>query len=113
MYGGAGNYDCYHDIMKQVTLRLSEQLAAALKAAAAERAESVNSYASLVLAAAVDPELSGSDHERIRARLGRAGLLAESAAPRGQRPGAEELTRASASAGVGKSLSELISEGRA
>ncbi|MBA3261364.1 MAG: toxin-antitoxin system HicB family antitoxin, partial [Thermoleophilaceae bacterium] len=59
--------------MRQVTLRLPDELSDRLKQAAAERGDSVNAYASAVLSAAVDPELAGDEAARVRERLARAG----------------------------------------
>lgn len=98
--------------MKQVTLRLPEELATALREAAAEREQSVNSYATGVLAAAVDPDLAGSEVERLRERLARAGILARTEPYRGEPPDEERLARARRAAGRGTKLSDLVSEGR-
>ncbi|MGI8749452.1 MAG: toxin-antitoxin system HicB family antitoxin [Thermoleophilaceae bacterium] len=98
--------------MKQISLRVPESLAAELAREAADRGTSVNSLATTVLRAAVDPDFSGDEAERLRARLRRAGLLAnpEGAAP--DPPTSEELERARAAAGDGTQLSELVSAGR-
>lgn len=104
---------CYHDSMKQLTLRVDDDLADALKSVAAEHGESVNAYAQSVLRAAVDPAHAGSEIQRMRERLARAGLLAR--VKRGlesERPSEEELARARAEAGKGTPLSQLVSEGR-
>lgn len=98
--------------MKQVTLRLPEQLAEALRGAAAERDQSVNAYATSVLSAATDPELAGDESERLRLRLARAGLLVKPSPRRAQRPTRAEVEEAGAAAGRGTSLSDLVSEGR-
>ncbi|MGH2954161.1 MAG: transcriptional regulator [Solirubrobacterales bacterium] len=98
--------------MKQVTLRLPEELAAALRDAAAEREQSVNSYARSVLAAAVDPDLAGNEAERMRERLRRAGLLEETEPLAVGLPSEAELREARAAAGRGKPLSDYVSEGR-
>jgi plasmid stability protein len=98
--------------MRQLTLRVPEQLAERLKQAAAEQERSVNSLATAVLTAAVDPELAGDEASRVRERLARAGLLGTgSSAPR-RRPDEAEVKRARKRAGRGRSLSELVSEGR-
>jgi hypothetical protein len=98
--------------MQQVTLRLTDELAARLKDVAAERGDSMNAYASAVLAAAVDPDLAGDEVARVRERLARAGLLA--AAPRraGRRPDDAAIRRARRAAGKGRRLSDLVGEGR-
>lgn len=100
--------------MHQMTLRVPSDLARNLREVAARRGESVNSYAGRVLAAAVDPDLSGSEIEGLQERLARAGLLAEPTRP-GGRSAADEATLAAAreAAGTGhRSLADLVSEGR-
>lgn len=99
--------------MTQVTLRLPDGLAGRLKEAARHRGQSLNSWATLVLTAAVDPDLAGDPAERLRERLARAGLLvATEPAPR-TRPDATRLARARAAAGQGRALSDLVDEERA
>ena len=98
--------------MSQLTLRLPESLVADLKRAAVASGKSVNAYAGDVLAAAVDPDLAGTETERVRERLSRAGLLATPAPEGWKRPGQKELERARAAAGRGRPLSEYVSEGR-
>lgn len=66
--------------MAQLTIRVDEELASDLKAHAAGAGRSLNSWVVAVLRAAIDPELADSELERVRARLGRAGLLAPVAA---------------------------------
>lgn len=104
---------CYHDSMKQLTLRVEDDLADALKSVANERGQSVNAYAKSVLRAAVDPAHAGSEIQRMRERLARAGLLED--LPRlseSDRPSEAELKRARAEAGKGTPLSQLVTEGR-
>jgi predicted transcriptional regulator len=98
--------------MRQVTLRLPDELADRLKEAAREQGRSVNGYASAVLAAAVDPELAGDEATRIRERLARAGLLAPPSDGARRRPSKAAVARARRRAGKGRTLSELVSEGR-
>lgn len=98
--------------MRQLTLRVDDGLAARLKAVAGDRGESVNRYAEAVLSAAVDPELAGSEADRLRERLARAGLLVIPEPRDVRRPGRDELVAARAAAGRGKPLSEMVSEGR-
>ena len=99
--------------MRQVTLRIEDELAGRLKAVAAEMGRSVNSYATAVLRAALDPDLSTDEAERLRERLAQAGLLAPSlAGRRGRRPDAAAVKRARRRAGRGRALSDLVSEGR-
>lgn len=104
-------HEYYHDIMVQLTLRVDEALARRLKATAAEHGRSVNSYATAVLQAAVDPALAGDEVERMRARLSQAGLLA-AAIPVAERPAQTAVQRARRRAARGRPLSDLVSEGR-
>jgi len=98
--------------MKQVTLRLSEDLVDQLKAAAAASGNSLNGWVTVVLGAAVDPDLEDDETERVRARLRRAGLLVEEPRRSVKRPDEERLARARAAAGRGRPLSDFVSEGR-
>jgi hypothetical protein len=97
--------------MSQLTLRLADDLADHLKAAAHARGMSVNRWATAVLAAAVDPALAGDEMTGVRERLRRAGLLAESPVVAGP-PTAELVAAARALAGSGTPLAALVSEGR-
>jgi len=97
--------------MHQLTLRLPDEIAHRLKQAAGEAERSVNSYATAVLSAAVDPELAGDESARLRERLARAGLLAPTG-PRQERPDPTQLRRARRQAGKGRPLSEIVSEDR-
>jgi predicted transcriptional regulator len=97
--------------MRQITLRLDDDLADRLRSVADERGTSVNALASVVLRAAVDPEAAGSEIERVRERLARAGLLARPE-PVQSPPGHRAVARARARAGRGTRLSDLISEDR-
>ncbi len=98
--------------MRQLTLRVPEELAERLKRVARDREESVNGYAVKVLSAAVDPDLAGDEVTALRERLGRAGLLLSPERIPAQRPSARALSRARAAAGRGRSLSEFVAEGR-
>ena len=97
--------------MRQLTLRVDDALVGRLKQVAAERNESVNSYAEAVLSAAVDPELAGDEVERLRERLARAGVLMTSDRDV-RRPPERELAKARKTAGRGKSLSHYLTEGK-
>lgn len=98
--------------MRQVTLRLPNDLADRLKQAAQTQQLSVNGYATAVLAAAVDPELAGDEATRVRERLAQAGLLAPADPTARSRPSTAVVARARKRAGKGRALSELVSEGR-
>ncbi len=95
----------------QVTWRATEELIERVRAAAAEANYSLNQFMTLVLDAATDPEHAGSDTERIRERLARAGLLAQTGVPR-SRPDPDLLAQARAAAATSTSGAELISEDR-
>lgn len=97
--------------MAQLTLRIDDELADAIKAAAVARRHSVNRFATEVLRAAVDPDLAGDEAQQVRERLARAGLLAESGQVR-PRPDAAAVARARRRAGRGTRLSDLVSGGR-
>src|SRR5262249_21073654 len=99
--------------MPQITIRLDEELARQVKAHAAGQARSVNSWVVAVLNAAVNPELEDDAMERTRARLRRAGLLAQPLQTRHVRaPDARRLDRARKAAGTGTPLSRLVSDAR-
>lgn len=71
----------------------------------------MNEFLTLVLDAATNPDLAGSDAERVRERLARAGLLAAPGVPR-SRPAPDEVARARAAAGRGTPLSDMVSQDR-
>jgi hypothetical protein len=98
--------------MRQLTLRVPEELAERLKGAARDHEESVNGYAVKVLSAAVDPDLAGDEITGLRERLGRAGLLLSPERLPTQHPSARALSRARAAAGRGRPLSDFVAEGR-
>jgi hypothetical protein len=98
--------------MTQVTLRLPAELVARLKQTAQARGESLNGWATLILAAAVDPALAGSPAEELRERLARAGLLAPLERPERARPDRRRLAQARVAAGRGRKLSDLVGQGR-
>ena len=98
--------------MRQLTLRVPEELAERLKGAARDREESVNGYAVKVLSAAVDPDLASDEITGLKERLARAGLLLTPERIPMQRPSARALSRARAAAGRGRPLSDLVTEGR-
>jgi plasmid stability protein len=99
--------------MAQLTVRLDEELARAVKGQAEAQGRSVNSWVVAVLDAAVDPELEDSESARTRARLGRAGLLARPGGRgRATRPDPRRVEQARKAAGGGTPLSRLVSDGR-
>ena len=99
--------------MQQISWRAPDELVVRVRHAAAGSGSSVNAWISRVLDAATNPELAGSDVDRLRERLARAGLLAEpsSLAP-AERPDPAEVAKARAKAGQGTSLSQLVIDGR-
>lgn len=97
--------------MSQVTWRASEQLIERVRRAAARQGRSLNDYLTRLAEAAVNPDLAGSDVERLRERLARAGLLVE-AGPRRKRPERSAVLAARRRAGEGTPLSEFVKEGR-
>jgi plasmid stability protein len=94
-----------------MSLRLPDDLAADVRAHAARSGRSVNGWIAAVLAAAVDPDLAGSDAERVRERLRRAGLLATSQTT-GRKPDARAVARARRAAGGGATLEALVTDTR-
>lgn len=97
--------------MAQVTLRLPDQLAERLRAAASTQERSVNEYLTRLVQAATDPELADDDVARTRERLARAGLLAPTG-PSRQRPDPTAVATARAVAGTGTPLSSLVADSR-
>lgn len=100
--------------MPQLTVRIDEALAEHVKAHAAALGRSVNNWIESVLRAALDPDLADSEAERTRARLARAGLLAQPVEqrPSPSPPAPDRLRRARRAAAEGTPLSELVSEER-
>ncbi|MGE4426969.1 MAG: transcriptional regulator [Solirubrobacteraceae bacterium] len=98
--------------MRQVTLRLDDDLATDVARVAADRGTSVNAFAAAVLSAAVDPELAGDEAERLRARLRARGLLADPQPARRSGITDEQLAAARAAAGRGQTLASLVTAQR-
>jgi hypothetical protein len=97
--------------MSQMTWRADDELLDRVRRAAERQGRSMNDYVTAVLDAATDPSLAGTEAERLRERLDRAGLLAP-VGHRRRRPSAREVARARTAAGAGTPLSQLVSEGR-
>jgi hypothetical protein len=97
--------------MAQLSLRLSDELADQVRSHASRAGRSTNAWIALVLAAAVDPDLAGTDAERSRERLARAGLLAP---PRrgAKRPDPSRVASARKAAGRGRELGSLVADER-
>jgi predicted transcriptional regulator len=98
--------------MAQVTLRIPDELLDRLKQVCNAQGRSLNSWASAVLAAAVDPEYADDEAQRTRERLARAGLLLDLGDQRRQRADAGAAARARVAAGRGKPLSDIVQEDR-
>lgn len=97
--------------MTQVTWRAPDELVEQARQVAHREGRSLNDYLTRLVRAATDPELAGSDLERLRERLAMAGLLAGAGAPR-RRPDPAAVTKARRKAGQGTSLSELVAQER-
>ncbi len=72
----------------------------------------MNEYVVVVLDAATAPNLAGSQAERIRQRLAQAGLLELLPGDAEARPSPEAVRRAGRRAATGRSVAELVHEGR-
>lgn len=94
-----------------MTWRSHDELHERVRRAAAQHGRSMNEFVTLVLDAATNPELAGSDAERLRERLDQAGILVPAGPPR-WRPDPDRVEAARARAGMGTALSQLVSEGR-
>lgn len=97
--------------MTQVTWRAPDELVENARQEARREGRSLNDYLTRLVQAATDPELAGSDVERLRERLALAGLLAPSGAPQ-RRPDPTAVAEARRKAGQGTPLSELVAEER-
>lgn len=84
---------------------------ARVRRAAERQGRSMNDYVTMVLHAATDPDLAGTEQQQVRERLDRAGILVPSGRPR-HRPDRTRVERARAAAGRGTRLSDLVDEGR-
>lgn len=97
--------------MGQMSWRVDDDLLERVRQAAHEHGWSLNFYVTRVLDAATDPENAPSGTERLRERLGRAGLLAQSG-PVVQRPPRSAVRRAAKAAGRGTAASDIVSSDR-
>jgi plasmid stability protein len=98
--------------MKQLTLRVPDDLAADLTAVAAEHGQSVNAFATVALRAAVDPDAAGDEVERMRERLRRAGLELYTPTRAAVAPDPEAVAAARAALASGQMVSDIVSEQR-
>ena len=63
--------------MAQVSWRADDELVERVRQVASRSGRSLNEYLTVVLSAATDPELAGSEVDGVRERLALAGLLEE------------------------------------
>ncbi len=98
--------------MAQFTLRINDDLAAAIRSEAAQTGRSVNAWLTFVARVATDQQAEGDEVTRLREKLRRAGLLSEHASDDGPDVDDEVFREARAAAGRGTPLSQLVSEGR-
>jgi hypothetical protein len=94
--------------MAQLTIRATDELADRVRMAARTSGRSVNSYVVGVLDAATDPDLTGDEAGRLRARLEQAGLLVHLPRRRGSRPDRRAVDAAGRRAARGTPLSEIV-----
>jgi len=96
--------------MAQLTIRADDEVVERVRLAADAAGKSVNGFITDLLAAATDPDHAGSDAERTRERLRRAGLLDDMGDPPPglRRPDPKELAKARKAASGGTLLSDLI-----
>lgn len=97
--------------MTQVTWRAPDDVVEHARQAATREGRSLNDYLTRLVRAATDPNLAGSDVDRLRERLAMAGLLTPAGPPR-RRPDPTAVARARREAGRGTPLSDLVAEGR-
>jgi hypothetical protein len=98
--------------MAQMTWRTTEELLGRVRRQAEQQGRSLNDWVTTVLSAASDPSYAGTDAERVRERLARAGILDATASSSRRRPDRERLAAARAAAGRGTPLSDLVTDGR-
>lgn len=95
-----------------MTWRTTDALLEQVRRQAEQRGRSLNDWVSTVLEAASDPSHAGTEQERTRERLARAGVLDAVADARGPAPDPALVAAARARAGAGTPLAQLVSEGR-
>ena len=95
-----------------MTWRMSEELLLRVRQQAEQQGRSLNDWVTTVLSAASDPAYAGSEADRLRERLARAGVLESVPAGSGSRPGRKAVAEARAAAGRGTPLSTLVGDGR-
>ena len=95
-----------------MTWRGPDELLERVRAQAREHGRSLNEWVTLVLDAASDPSTAGTDAERLRERLARAGLLETAATQMTRRPTTRQVAEARAAAGRGTSLADIVAADR-
>ena len=95
-----------------MTWRMSEELLSRVRQQAEQHGRSLNDWVTTVLSAASDPAYAGSEADRLRERLARAGVLDSVPAGPGRRPSRKAVTEARAAAGRGTPLATLVGDGR-
>ena len=95
-----------------MTWRSDDELLERVRHEAQRQGRSMNEYVTAVLDAATNPDLAGNDAARLRERIERAGLSIPPGQGPPRHPDPSEVTRARAAAGTGRTLSDLVSEGR-
>lgn len=98
--------------MKQMTTRVPETLLERIRRSAHDRNISINEFVNNTLEAATNPELEGSEAERIRGRLEAAGLTVVRHAPAPEPPPEDVIAAARRAAGRGTPLSDIVSMDR-
>ena len=98
--------------MAQMTWRMSDELLARVKAAAASGDRSLNEFVTLVLSAATDPSTAGSQVDVVRERLRRAGVRVVDYEPAHRVGTPAEVAAAGVRLSSGTSVADLVSEGR-
>jgi plasmid stability protein len=98
--------------MGQITIRADDDLIFRIRQRARETGRSMNEYVTIVLDAVTNPGTAGTERERLRERLARAGLLAVDPPYRGPIPDPDAVEEAGRELGKGTPLSEIIREMR-
>jgi predicted transcriptional regulator len=98
--------------MRQFSVRLSDDHAAAVKRLAQARGRSVNQTFEDLVVAATDPANASDAMSTLRERMLRAGLIYDVPVGVGVGPDASALELARAAAGRGTPLSQIVSEQR-
>lgn len=98
--------------MPQITIRADVELVQRVKESASGLGRSMNEYVTAVLDAATNPDLAGTEADRTRERLSRAGLLIVPVPRSGKRPTARAVAQAGRRAAAGRAVADFVSDGR-